>query len=222
MRPSIALFACCLAACQPAPRDDDSGVRASDAGTLDGGSRDGGSVDAGSSDRGDGGSNDPRRDPGPLGPSCPPAGPFGRAPGETAPDVVLRDCDGIEHSLHDLCERDAVWLFEYADWCPPCRSFASSSANRIYDRFAGDGLGAWMVISADASFDSPDATDCAEIRDRYGISMPVLIDPDGVLQRTFGVASNEVHIVLSRGARIEWIGHYAGDEVESRIESVLP
>lgn len=154
-------------------------------------------------------------------PMCPPEAPFGRAVGETMGDLVLLDCDGVERSLHSLCDRQAVWLFEYADWCPPCRSFASSSANRIDARFAGPGFASWMIVSEDDGFGPPDAETCRAIRERYGITMPVLFDPEGRLQSLLGVAPNEVHVVLTEGARIDWIGHYAGSEVESRIESAL-
>ncbi|MCA9610062.1 MAG: redoxin domain-containing protein [Myxococcales bacterium] len=215
--------ACLLAACEtvpgaaatdagaPPPEDAATGI---DAGTglLDGGF-DAGGLDAGLTAT-DAGSPAPA--------ICPPVGPFGNAVGDVAPDLVLMDCDGNPHSLHELCEDRAVWLFEYADWCPPCRDFASREANRIYDRFAaGGGFEAYLVISENSSFGEPDADVCAAVRDRYGIHMPVLFDPGTAFEDTFGVASNEVQIVLRDGARIEWKGHYAGDMVEARIEATL-
>lgn len=47
---------------------------------------------------------------------CPPVAPFGVEIGETMPDLVLKTCDDGEISLHSLCEKEAVWLFGYADW----------------------------------------------------------------------------------------------------------
>lgn len=155
---------------------------------------------------------------------CPPAGPFGQRVGDVAPDVTLTDCDGNTHSLHALCEREAVWLFELALWCPPCRDFAMSGANRVYDRFrteAGDAFEGWVVVSEDASFAPATSTTCREVRERYGLHAPVLFDTEGVLQSTFGVASNEVQIVLGPGARIGYVGHYGADEVEAEIARVL-
>jgi len=180
---------------------------AADAGPEDAGRHDAGPVDSGL--------------PGPI---CPPEGPFGPNRGDVAEELVLMDCDGVAHSLHELCDREVTWLFELADWCPPCRSFARNDANRIYDRFVaerGEAFAGWMVISEDAGFDPADAADCAEIRERYGIHMPVLIDPTGAFQSQFGVTSNEVHIVLTEGAVIGWKGHYAGDQVEDRIEAAF-
>ena len=155
-------------------------------------------------------------------PMCPPTGPYGRRVGDIAPDVMLTDCDGVVHSLHELCAKQVTWLFEFADWCPPCRTFAMSRANDIYDanvRDHGDAFAGWMVISQTASFGEPTVDDCAMIRDRYGIHMPVLIDPSGALQTALGVAPNEVNIVLTEGARLHWIGRFAGSEVSSRITS---
>ena len=59
----------------------------------------------------------------------------------------------------------------------------------------------------------------ATIRDRYGIHMPVLFDPSGALQSALGVPANEVHVVLTEGARIHWVGQYAARQVATRIES---
>lgn len=206
-----------LCACQTEPLEvGDGGARSDDAGSV---VMDAGATDAGRAPDPDAGASDAGAPPGAT---CPPAAPFGEGIGDVAPDLVLMDCDGTPHTLHELCDRRAVWLFEYADWCPPCRDFASRDANRIYDRFAaGDDFAAVMIVSEDSGFGEPDAADCAAIRDRYGIRMPVLFDPGTTFEDTFGVASNEVHVVLRDGARIEWKGHYAGDQVEGRIEATL-
>jgi hypothetical protein len=155
---------------------------------------------------------------------CPPAAPFGTEPGDVSADIELLDCDGNTHTLHELCETQVLWLFEYADWCPPCRSFAMSTANAVYDENRAahpDDFEGWMVISETASFGTPTLATCADVRDRYGVHMPVLIDPTGALQSALGVPANEIHVVLERGARIQWVGHYAGDEVAARIDAAF-
>ena len=48
--------------------------------------------------------------------TCPPAGPFGTSVGSTAKDVILKDCDGVEYSIHDLCESKASFIFGFAGW----------------------------------------------------------------------------------------------------------
>jgi len=158
------------------------------------------------------------------GPLCPPVEPFGQRPGDVAPDLMLTDCDGHLHRLHELCDHQAVWMFQLALWCPPCRDFAANDANRIYDRFRSEAPGTfegWVVVSEDASFEPATRTTCVEVRERYGLHAPVLFDTEGVLSSTFGVPSNEVQIVLGPGARIEYVGRSGSDGIEAEIARVL-
>lgn len=156
-----------------------------------------------------------------IGATCPPPGPYGTAVNDVAADFTLMDCDGEPRTLHELCDRQAVWLFEFADWCPPCRSFARDEVNRIYERFAGESFAAYFVISEDDGFGEPSAATCAEIRERYDLTMPVLFDPGRTFEDTLGVASNEVNVVLREGGVIAWKGRYAADRAEPTIEAVL-
>jgi hypothetical protein len=47
---------------------------------------------------------------------CPPTGGFGTSVGDVLPSVTLQDCDGNSHNLHELCERDAGWIFVFSGW----------------------------------------------------------------------------------------------------------
>lgn len=47
---------------------------------------------------------------------CPPQGPFGANQGDTAPPLMLTDCEGNQHNLHDLCQKRASWFFVFAGW----------------------------------------------------------------------------------------------------------
>jgi len=161
-------------------------------------------------------------DAGVVGGSCPPSGPFGTAVGDIAPDVVLLDCDDNEVSLHDaLCEAEVGWVFEYAEWCPPCRSFARDDVENLWQRYRDQGLQALVVVSADASYDAPTAELCAEVKERYGLTMPVLYDPTGALQSGLDVPSNAVDVVFSPGVQIAWKGRYDSADVDGQIAAVL-
>lgn len=52
----------------------------------------------------------------PPGPMCPPTGDEGARVGKTIPNVLLEDCDGNIHQLHELCGRKASWFFVHASW----------------------------------------------------------------------------------------------------------
>jgi len=195
-------------ACEAEPVSTD---RAPDAGPVDAGAvEDGGTSVADAVDAGT------------VGGSCPPSGPFGTAEGEVAPDVTLFDCEGNEVSLHDtLCEATVGWVFVFAEWCPPCRSFARDDVESIWQTYREQGLAGAVVITADASYDAPTAELCAAVRDRYGLTLPVLFDPTGALPSGLDVAPNAVNVLFTEGVRVEWKGRYQESEVEGRVAGLL-
>ena len=198
--------------------DGGAGVDAGPRGGSDGGP----GADAGDgSDAGDGADTgvDGAGDGGGTG-VCPPSAPFGTETGDVAPDVTLLDCDGVEHSLHELCEREVSWVFEFTDWCPPCRAFADR-ADEVYAAYEGEDLGAWFVISENDSFGPPTAELCAEIRDRYGLPMTVLYDPEQRFSDVLDAPTNDFHLVMKRGNVIEWTGHYADSRIEDQLDAAF-
>ncbi len=138
--------------------------------------------------------------------------------GDVAADVTLLDCDGKEHSLHDLCEKSAGWVLEYADWCPTCRAHARDAAAR-YEKYAGDDFGAFMIISEQRDGSPPDAEFCAWVRDEYNIVFPVLMDPDDAFQDALAVPPNQTQIVFGRGMVILHTRSESG--TEAAIEAGL-
>ena len=47
---------------------------------------------------------------------CPPEGPFGVMPGDTLTDVVVKDCDGNDVHIHELCGANASFFNLLAGW----------------------------------------------------------------------------------------------------------
>lgn len=224
----LAAFGCTESGRPPAGGGggSDGGARELDAGAGPdaGGGRDAG---PGAVDGGPAGALDAGADPDAGGPdgsiaegTCPPEGPYGTEPGQVAPDVTLLDCDGVEHSLHELCAHEVSWIFEYTDWCPPCRAFADRAAD-VYARYEGEDLGAFFIVSEDASFGPPTAELCADIRDRYGLPMTVLYDPTQRFSEAMGAPSNDFHVVMTHGAVIRWTGHYADPEIETQLDAAF-
>ncbi|MAQ18129.1 MAG: hypothetical protein CMN30_25450 [Sandaracinus sp.] len=154
-------------------------------------------------------------------PSCPASGPYGTEVGAVAPDVVLYACDGTEVRLHELCEAPVAWIVEYAEWCPICRTFARDEVERLWQTYAPMGVQGYVVVSADDSHGAPTAELCAEVRDRYGFTIPVLYDPTGALQSGLDVSSNAVNLLFTEGMRIAWKGRYQDDEVEGQLRALL-
>ena len=152
--------------------------------------------------------------------SCPPTGPFGTDVGDVAPDVTLLDCEGTEVRLHELCDAPVSWIYHYAEWCPVCRDFAPS-AQMLYERHQADGLAAFIIISADGDFGAPDAALCAEVRMRYGFTMPVLYDATGAFASGLEAPTNAYNLIMTRGMEIVWEGHYADASVEGELAAAF-
>ena len=93
-----------------------------------------------------------------------------------------------------------------------------------YQQYKDHGFEAWIVLSEDGSGDTPSLDYCKGIRDQYGLTMPVLIDPDGVLPTALGYAAplNEWHFLLGEGAEVLFKGKYPNqDQLDARIEEGL-
>ena len=156
-----------------------------------------------------------------VGAACPPVGPFGTAEGDVAADVVLYDCDDQEVRLHSLCDAEAGWIVEYAEWCPVCRTFARDEVESLWQTYSPLGVRGYVVVSADASYGAPTAELCREVQARYDFTIPVLYDPTGALQSGLDVASNAVNVLFTEGMRIAWKGRYEDEEVEGRLAGLV-
>lgn len=152
---------------------------------------------------------------------CPPVGPFGTEAGAVAADALLFDCEGNEVRLHDLCAASVSWIIGYADWCSTCRNFTRSDVERLWQEYSAQGVAGYFVIGEDSSFNAPTAEVCAEVRDRYNLTMPVLFDPEGAVQTALGIRSNAENVVLGEGMEILWKARYAESMVPTRLDEAL-
>ena len=65
-----------------------------------------------------------------------------------------------------------------------------------------------------------DAAACARNRERFGLTMPELIDPDGVFRARFEVAASDVNIVTRRGV-VTWWSRFGDAFVELAIQQAF-
>ncbi len=152
---------------------------------------------------------------------CPPAGPFGTAEGQVAGDATFLNCEGEEVTLHSLCSSGPVWIYEFAAWCPPCRSFARNDVSSVNASIEEAGGRGYFIISDTADGSDPDADFCQRTREEYGLEeagVEVLVDPSGSLQTALGITSNAWNVLLDGDLTIRWKGHYQnGSDVVREI-----
>ena len=155
-----------------------------------------------------------------AGPGCPPQGPFGTNVGSVVPNATVMDCDGNDVTLHSLCDGDAVWISMFADWCPPCRSFARDNMETVWQSHR-DRINGLVIVTANMSYGSPTQELCAEIRDRYELTIPIAFDPTGAAAAALGLSDNAENMVLRRGMEVAWTAKYAEHMVSAQISAVL-
>lgn len=111
--------------------------------------------------------------------------------GQQLPEFTVKDCDGNDFSLSELCGAEGLFLFAAHGWCPLCQS-VSSKAEAIHDSFAGEGLASAIVLVQTGSSQPPTASYCQLWRDQFGLEdVLTLYDPTGsILQLWPGMSSS--------------------------------
>ncbi len=214
------LLAGCGSEATPSPsggEDAGASMARTDAGPIaraDGG----GGSDAGSADDASPGGGGADASGGGL---CPPSGPFGNEVGSVAPEVTLMDCDGNPVSTHSLCAAPVSWTFNYTEWCPPCNAFANGTANTVFERYQDQGVEAIFIITEDSGGGPPSLEKCRQIRDRFGLQMTVVIDPEDTYQRALNARANSFSVVQQEGSEIVFKAQYQEQRLGDIVAEAL-
>jgi peroxiredoxin len=91
--------------------------------------------------------------------------------GQTAPDFSLKSIDGTEYSLPKLLKRGPVFASFFKVSCPVCQ-FTFPFLERVYKRYGGNDV-TFLGISQD------NARATKEFADEYGVTFPIVLDPEG-------------------------------------------
>lgn len=128
------------------------------------------------------------------------AGPAPQAPvagdalGVLAPDFNLADLTGRQLSLAQFRGRKVLIVF-WASWCPPCRT-ELPSLQRLNDNPAVEDLTILAVNIGEAE------ERVAAFVARQRLSLPVLLDREGVAQRLYGAYQLPLTVVVDGQGRI--------------------
>ena len=119
--------------------------------------------------------------------------------GEIAPDFELATLEGNSVKL-SVYRGKVVFLNIWATWCPPCRE-EMSSMEALYQRLK-DRQFEMLAVSIDAKGEEVVGLFVA----KYGLTFPVLLDPDNKTYRLYGLTGvPETFIVDKSGVVIHKI-----------------
>jgi len=134
--------------------------------------------------------------------------------GSEAPNFTANTLDGEPRSLEDFGDR-VILLNIWATWCPPCVE-EMPSMQRLYAALEGEAFEI-VAVSVDASLGQADEDgyvggDVGEFARSFGLTFPILHDPDGrirTIYRTTGVPESfligrDGIIVRKISSSVEW------------------
>lgn len=120
--------------------------------------------------------------------------------GVQAPGFTLKDVQGNEVTLSQF-KGKVVFLNFWATWCPACR-IEMPSMERLHETFSDQNF---TVLTVNVDQDTATVKDFTKENSH---SFPVLLDPDGRVQRIYGVFRlPETFLIDPSGAIVE---HYLG------------
>jgi hypothetical protein len=115
---------------------------------------------------------------------CPPAPPgvsVGVEIGQQLGAIVVKDCDGNEVTLDELCGASALWIFAASGTCPFCKS-VSAQQEMIHAAYAAKNLASVNVLVENGQGDPPDENDCKAWRAKFGQQkVRTYYDPTGAV-----------------------------------------
>ncbi len=133
----------------------------------------------------------------------------GVAPGDEAPDFRLQDTDGQLHQLHDYLAAGKTVVLEWFN--PDCpfvkkhhvahRTMAGLAVNH-----ADDGT-VWLAINSGAEGKQGAGLERNQrAREEYGITYPVLLDPNGKVGQRYGATNTPHMFVIASDGTVAYAG----------------
>ena len=134
--------------------------------------------------------------------------------GRDAPDFALKDFSGNRVRLEDL-RGHAILLDFWGSYCAPCKR-ATAFAEQLASAYKNAGLVVWGVTR-----DTPG--DARSWLNFNHLSLPALLDQDGVAFKAFEVEGVPVAILIDEQGKIVkyWQGLDEKSEVQAAVEGIV-
>jgi hypothetical protein len=129
-------------------------------------------------------------------PALPAGKQAGLMTGQQLPPLTVKDCDGNDYALENVCGASATYLFVAHGWCPYCRN-ATKSSETLLASYAGKNVAFVNVLVENAQSQPPTMTDCKAWRDTYKLTNVIaLYDPTGVTKGLFDAGSSALGVYM--------------------------
>ncbi len=115
--------------------------------------------------------------------------------GDAAPDFTLESISGDKVSLSELRGK-VVLLNFWASWCPPCRDEIPS----LYTLNAAMSGKNYRLLAV--AIDEGGRNAVSQFLKKTGVSLPVLVDPGGVVAKRYGITGVPETFVIDRMGKI--------------------
>jgi peroxiredoxin len=136
---------------------------------------------------------------------------YGVQVGALAPDFVLEDVNGDQYRLSDL-RGQVVLLNFWGTWCGPCRV----EMPLLESTFQVHRQEQFVVLGVNDG-------EPVDLVSRFGedneLSFPLLLDPDRVVQRLYGIRGYPSSVFVGRDGEIKFI--YVGIMQEGQLDGYL-
>ncbi|MFZ2096691.1 MAG: TlpA disulfide reductase family protein [Anaerolineales bacterium] len=132
-----------------------------------------------------------------------------------APDLTLNDLDGRKVNLSDY-RQNIVLINNWATWCPPCRAEMPTLV-KYFNEHADQGFTLIGIEAGDPM------ENVKSFVDRYGISFPVLLDPNNKSLIAFQNDSLPSSYVIDQDGNVilAWTGPINRDMLEKYLTPLL-
>ncbi len=133
----------------------------------------------------------------------------------SAPKLTLYDLNGQQVNIADY-RQDILLINNWATWCPPCK-YEMPTLEKYYQEHAKQGF---LLIGIEAG---DPASDVAKFVKEYGISFPVLLDPDSKSMEAFGNDSLPSSYVIDHNGNVvlAWTGPISHAMLEKYVTPLM-
>lgn len=136
-------------------------------------------------------------------------------PGSMAPAFSLPALTGEQVALSDY-QGQVVLVNLWATWCGPCKA-EMPTLNAFYEAHKADGFVVLAINNKD------DATVAASFAREYGLTFPVLLDPQGQVSDLYTVFGLPTSFIIDREGVIQHVqmGEMTAEQLEAVVGPLL-